>query len=109
MRPEISLEIIIKALAGLGPIRSQGMFGGNGLYYREAIFAIFWKGRLYLKSGTPLVVAGRRLNYFRPRSNFSSKKYFEVPRAVFAREGGLLRLVKKALRSAARPSTDFYT
>lgn len=87
---------ILAALAQMGPIRSRAMFGGFGLYREETFFAILWKGRLYLKSRSPLSIAGRRLKPFRPRRDLTMSSYFEVPASVLSSRPALLRLVRAA-------------
>lgn len=72
------------------------MFGGLGLYREDVFFAIFWKGRLYLKSSSPLLVAGRRLKPFRPRRGLTMAGYFEVPPSVLSNRGRFLRLLRAA-------------
>ena len=89
-------ERILTALSETGPIRSQAMFGGLGLYREETFFAIVWKGRLYLKSSSPLKIAGHRLKPFRPRGGLTMSSYFKVPTSVLSSRPALLRLVRAA-------------
>lgn len=96
-RPKVGFpEDILAALARTGPIRSRAMFGGIGLYREDVFFAILWKGRLYLKSRSPLVVAGRRLKPFRPRPTLTMSSYYEVPASALSNRTALLRLIRAA-------------
>ena len=40
---------IMDRLAALGGVTSRPLLGGHGLYRRETIFGILFRGRLYLK------------------------------------------------------------
>ena len=77
---------ILRGLAALGEVTSRSLFGGHGLYWRETIFGIIYRGRLYLKvddrSRDDYVTRG--VGPFRPNDRQTLKSYFEVPPEVLA-------------------------
>ncbi len=49
MAGELLVDRLIDRLSPLGEVTSRPLFGGHGFYWRETIFAILYRGRLYLK------------------------------------------------------------
>src|SRR5690349_14744404 len=73
-------------LALLGEITSRALFGGHGLYWRETIFAIVFRGRLYFKVDDESKgdFLARGMGPFRPNERQTLKSYYEVPPDVLA-------------------------
>jgi DNA transformation protein len=92
---------ILRGLAALGEVTSRPLFGGHGLYWRETIFAILYRGRLYLKvdeesKGDYLA---RGMGPFRPNERQTLKSYYEVPPEVLADPEALLSWSREAIRA----------
>ena len=49
MTDRSSNDQVLKQLAVLGDITMRPMFGGHGLYWRDTIFAIAYRDRLYFE------------------------------------------------------------
>ena len=45
----MTTEEVLDRLAALGEVTSRPLFGGDGIYRGETIFAILFGGKLYLK------------------------------------------------------------
>lgn len=80
MRDQPFHESVVARLSTLGVITSRPLFGGHGLYWRETIFAILFRDRLYLKvdeqsKGDYLT---RGMGPFRPNERQTLKSYFRL-------------------------------
>lgn len=77
-------EYVIDQLSGLGPVEARPMFGGQGIYWREAIFGLIDDGRLYFRVSPETVAAfvERGAVPFEPWPGHVMKGYYEVPAAV---------------------------
>lgn len=53
------LEFTCEIFAGLGPIRTNRMFGGSGLYIDDAMFAMVIGDTLFMKADAPLAALYR--------------------------------------------------
>jgi DNA transformation protein and related proteins len=106
-------EFVIDQLAGLGTVEVLKLFGGRGLYWKDQIFGLIHRGRLFLRASEAgsvrLVALGSRR--FEPKPGFVMKGYWEIPApiledadqvAAWAREGWALprSKAKAAIRSA---------
>ena len=77
MAGERLVDRLIDRLSPLGEVTARPLFGGHGLYWRETIFAILYRGRLYLKvdeesKGDYLA---RGMGPFRPNERQTLKSY----------------------------------
>ncbi len=93
---------LLDRLSDLGEVTSRPLFGGYGVYWREAIFAILYGGKLYLKvddqSKGDFVARG--MGPFRPNERQTLKSYYEVPPEVLDDREGLLAWAREAIRAA---------
>ncbi|QDV37597.1 TfoX/Sxy family protein [Tautonia plasticadhaerens] len=95
-------DFILERLSPLGDLSRRAMFGGHGLYWREFIFGIAFRDRLYLKvdeQSKPDYVA-RGLEPFRPNERQTLKSYYEVPPDVLDDPEALLSWAGEAIRAA---------
>jgi DNA transformation protein and related proteins len=93
---------ILDRLAALGDITSRPLFGGHGFYWRDVIFAITYRERLYLKVdelSRPAFEA-HVMGPFRPNDRQTLKSYFEVPPEVLADPEALISWAGEAIRAA---------
>ena len=96
------LERLKTDLSGLGEITARPMFGGFGIYWRDVIFAILFRDRLYLKvdgQSKPDFVS-RGMGPFRPNERQTLTSYFEVPPGVLDDREELLSWAKEAIRAS---------
>ena len=72
---------MLDQLADLRGVTYRAMFGGYGLYHREAFFGIIHKGRLYFKTDqrTAPRYRERGMKPFKPSAAQTLKNYSEVP------------------------------
>jgi DNA transformation protein len=87
-------------LAVLGEITSRPLFGGHGLYWRDVIFGMVFRDRLYFKvdeesKGDYLA---RSMGPFRPNDRQTLKSYYEVPPEVLDDREALLSWAREAIR-----------
>ena len=104
MKDENLKEFVLDQLQGLRQVRALAMFGGHGLYLREAFFGIVHGGRLYLKTD-----ASNRADYvdqgmrpFRPNANQTLQTYYEVPLDVLEDPAELRRWAESAAACLTR-------
>ncbi|QEH38130.1 hypothetical protein OJF2_67280 [Aquisphaera giovannonii] len=93
---------LVSDLAVLGSITSRPMFGGHGIYWNGRMFAIVFKGRIYLKvddesRGDYLA---RGMEPFRPNARQTSRSYWELPPGVRDDPEELIAWAKDAIRAA---------
>jgi DNA transformation protein len=86
------IERVRTVLASLGEITARPLFGAYGIYWRDTIFAIEYRDRLYLKvdeqsKGDYLA---RGMGPFRPNERQTLKSYYEVPPEVLDDPDALL-------------------
>ena len=96
------LKDILDRLAALGDITSRPLFGGHGFYWRDVIFAITYRERLYLKvdeRSRPAFEA-RGMGPFRPNERQTLKSYYEVPPEVLDDTEALHSWAGEAIRAA---------
>ena len=77
------------------------MFGGYGLYQRDAFFGIIHRGRLYFKTDriTALRYRDRGMKPFTPTSTQTLRNYYEVPIEVLEDPEDLIVWASQAARS----------
>jgi DNA transformation protein len=88
-------------LSELGDISSRPMFGGHGLYRRDVIFGILFRGRLYLKvdEESKGQYVARGTGPFRPNERQTLKSYYEVPPVIIDDPEALLAWARGAIRA----------
>ena len=74
-------DFVMDQLSDLHGVTARAMFGGYGLYRRDAFFGIIHKGRLYFKTNDETRAAYVRygMKPFRPNGKQTLKTYYEVP------------------------------
>jgi DNA transformation protein len=77
-------EFVLDQLSELGPVEARAMFGGKGLYWKDAIFGLIDDGRVYFRVAEDTrpryEAAGTRA--FEPWPGHVMKGYHEVPASV---------------------------
>src|SRR3954466_14553856 len=96
---------IVDHLSPLGEVTARPLFGGHGLYWRETIFGILYRGRLYLKvdEDSKDDYLARGMGPFRPNERQTLKSYYEVPPEVLADAEELLSSAREAIRVGMTP------
>ena len=96
-----ALERIKTHLRGLGDITSRPLFGGHGIYWRDVIFGIVFRGRLYLKvdEESKSEYLTRGMGPFRPNERQTLKSYFEVPPSIIEDREALQSWAREAIRA----------
>ena len=94
------LKRTLDRLSELGEITSRPMFGGHGIYWRDVLFGMVFRGRLYFKvdeesKGDYLA---RGMGPFRPNEQQTLKSYYEVPPEVLDDREALLSWAREAIR-----------
>src|SRR5689334_1344613 len=91
---------VLEGLSPLDGVTARPLFGGHGLYWRETIFGILFRGRLYLKvdEQSQADYVSRGMGPFRPNEGQTLKSYFEVPPEVIADPEALLSWAREAIR-----------
>ena len=94
-------ECVVTRLGVLGDITSRAMFGGLGLYWRDVIFGIVFRDRLYLKvdDRSRPEYERRGMGPFRPNERQTLKAYYEVPPDVLDDAEALTSWVRQAIRA----------
>jgi DNA transformation protein len=107
MDDETFRDRVLDRLSDLGDITIRPMFGGHGLYWRETIFAIRFRDKLYFKvdDRSKSDYVSRGMGPFRPNERQTLKSYFAVPPDVLADPDVLLSWAGEAIR-AAQSSTS---
>jgi DNA transformation protein len=92
---------ILDELADLGEVTARPLFGGHGLYWRDTIFGILFRGRLYMKvdEDSKGDYVARGMCPFRPNERQTLRSYYEVPPDVLAESEALLPWAKEAIRA----------
>ena len=97
---------ILDRLKGLGDATSCPLFGGHGLYWRDTIFAIVFKDKLYLKvderSKGDYLAKG--MGPFRPNERQTIKSSYEVPPEVVQDPEAVLSWAREAIRAGQSSS-----
>jgi DNA transformation protein len=98
---------VLNRLSELGDISSRPMFGGHGIYWRDVIFGIIFRDRLYFKVDDPSKdeYLARGMGPFRPNDRQTLKSYYEVPAEVLDDREALLSWARETIR-AGQDSQD---
>ena len=96
-------DFVMDQLRDTGAVECRAMFGGYGLYRREKMFGIIFKGRLYFKISTSTRpdFEAHGMEPFRPGAKQTLKSFYEVPSEVVEDITELLTWVGKAIESAS--------
>jgi DNA transformation protein len=100
------IDGITDRLSDLGDITIRPMFGGHGLYWRDTIFGIRFRDKLYFRvdERSRSDYVSRGMGPFRPNKRQTLKSYFEVPPEVLADPEMLLSWAREAIRAAQETS-----
>jgi DNA transformation protein and related proteins len=91
----------LNRLSELGDITSRPMFGGHGIYWRDVIFGMVFRDRLYFKvdDQSKGEYLARGMGPLRPNERQTLKSYFEVPPEILDDRELLLSWAKEAIRA----------
>ena len=99
-------EAIRDLFAGLGPVRIRKMFGGQGIYRDDLMFALEVYGELYLKTDEAAVeafrAAGSRLFVYEKAGRPTLTSYWLMPEAALDDPEEAARWGRFALEAASR-------
>ncbi len=95
------VKTVLDRLSELGDITSRRLFGGHGLYWRDVIFGLVSRERLYFKVDEESrgEYLARGMGPFRPNERQTSKSYYEVPQDVLDDRESLLCWARQAIRA----------
>ena len=101
-------DTIRDLFANLGPVRIRRMFGGQGIYLGELMFALEAGGELYLKSDSSTTeafrAAGSRPFTYERDGRTARMNYWRLPDAAVDDPDEAARWGKLALDAARRSS-----
>jgi DNA transformation protein len=99
-------EAIRDLFAGLGPIRTRRMFGGQGIYSGEVMFGLEAGGDLYLKTDESTLPAfhasGSRPFQFEREGRLMQTSYWRLPDSALDDADAAARWGRSALEAALR-------
>ncbi len=99
-------EAIRDLFSGLGPIRIRRMFGGQGIYAGEVMFALEYDGELYLKADDGTVeafrAAGSRPFVYEKDGRKVEMSYWRLPDAAADEPDEAARWGRLAIAAATR-------
>ena len=99
-------ETIQDVFSGLGPVRTRKMFGGQGVYRHDLMFALEAYGELYLKVDKASVeafrAAGSRPFVYEKEGRRTRMSYWLMPDAALDDPDEAVRWGKLALEAAVR-------
>jgi len=90
---------VLDQLEGLEGVTCRAMFGGHGLYCGDDFFGILHKERLYFRvtPATRQEYERRGMEPFRPNSDQTLQRYYEVPADVLENRSRLIHWARQAL------------
>ena len=98
-------ETICDLFAGLGPIRTRKMFGGQGVYRADLMFALEAYGELYLKTDEASLeafrTAGSRPFVYEKDGRRTQTSYWLIPDAALDDPDEAARWGRLALEAAS--------
>ena len=101
-------DAIRDLFASLGPIRIRRMFGGQGIYLGEVMFALAAAGELYLKADAATLDAfrnaGSRPFTYERQGRTARLNYWRLPDAAMDDPDEAARWARLALDAARRSS-----
>jgi DNA transformation protein and related proteins len=99
-------EAIADLFAGVGPVRIRRMFGGQGVYSGNVMFALEADGELYLKTDPETVAAfrsaGSKPFVYEKRGRLTEMSYWRLPEAAADEPDEAARWARLALAAAQR-------
>ena len=99
-------EAIADLLSGIGPVRIRRMFGGQGVYSGDVMFALEAGGELYLKADGETVEAFRAAGStpftYERRGRVAEMSYWRLPEAAADDPDAAQRWARLALAAARR-------
>ncbi|MCB8820648.1 TfoX/Sxy family protein [Microvirga rosea] len=103
-------EAIRDVFQALGPIRIRRMFGGQGIYRDEVMFALEVRGELYLKADAETLpvfeeLSSRPFSYQTRNGRTTVMSYWLMPEGALEDEAEARRLGILALDAARRART----
>jgi DNA transformation protein len=107
MAAEHFKDRVLAQLSVIGGITSRRMFGGHGFYWRDTIFGIAYRHRLYFKvdERSKGDFVSRGMGPFRPNERQTLNSYYQVPPEVLAEPEALLSWAREAIRAAQSSTT----
>lgn len=97
------LEFLTDQLEGLGPVRAKRMFGGAGIYLKDAIFGLVADDVFYLKAdeSNRADFTTRGMGPFKPfPDKATTMPYYQVPPEILDDPDSLCDWSKKSLAAA---------
>jgi DNA transformation protein len=87
-------------LRDLGDITSRPLFGGHGIYWRDVIFGMVFRERLYFKvdDQSKDEFLARGMEPLRPNERQTLKSYYEVPPEILDDREALLSWAREAIQ-----------
>ena len=102
-------EAIRDLFASLGPVRTRRMFGGQGVYAGELMFALEADGELYLKVDDSTLSAfrsaGSRPFVYEKKGRTTQMSYWRLPDRALDDPDEAARWGRLALEAATRAAT----
>ena len=99
-------ETICDLFVGLGPIRTRKMFGGQGVYRADLMFALEAYGELYLKTDEASLeafrTAGSRPFVYEKDGRRTQTSYWLIPDTALDDPDEAVRWGRMALEAASR-------
>lgn len=95
-------ERVLAQLAGLASIAVRPMFGGVGFYRGRRMFAVVYRGALYLRADETMrrELARRGAGPFRPYRGRVVTAFWEVPEALASEKRRLRPLARRAMAAS---------
>ncbi len=103
-------EAIRDVFRSLGPVQIRRMFGGQGIYQGELMFALVASGELYLKADEETFEVFRSLGsrpfvFGRRDGRITATSYWLMPESALDDPEEAARFAKRALQTAWRART----
>jgi DNA transformation protein len=102
----VDAEAIADLLSGVGPVRIRRMFGGQGIYSDDVMFALEVDGELYLKADQDTVAAfrsaGSRPFAYERRGRVAEMSYWRLPETAVDEPDEAVHWARLALAAARR-------
>jgi DNA transformation protein len=102
----VDAEAIADLLSGVGPVRIRRMFGGQGIYSGDVMFALEADGELYLKVDRETVEvfrsAGSKPFVHEKRGRLTEMSYWRLPESAVDEPDAAAGWARLALAAARR-------
>ena len=91
-------EFVIDQLASVGTVEARKLFGGRGLYWKDQIFGLIHRGRLYVRASEAgsVRLAALGSTPFEPKPGHVMKGYWEIPAPVLDDSDEVLAWAREA-------------